>query len=193
MSGALLNVFRFIKMMFPVVLTVLNSSVCFADADCIKKAQSAKEIRAQLNKNDQIKLNKLENLEFEQFREASIRDYCFKTSLGWIFYCEQAKCENMLESESIAGADVSDICSWAQIDCFSEELEKIIDVLENYAGIIFSLFESDINNVKPVQKVIMQQQAGTYTAPVKSQAKAALDKIIKAPDGDIDYYLDETD
>ena len=118
----------------------------FADdvVDCMNRQRSDKYFEE--NKDKQIGTEKFRSLSPEKQREAKIRNICFGDSIEWHTFCNFSVCLDS-KTKKIFGKDIEKFCDLAKIDCFTDDIEKIVSTLQDNDSYVYSLFLPDMNEI----------------------------------------------
>ena len=130
------------------IYSVFYTNCVFAEIDCHEKATAVEKTYFQNNYARQISSQKIDSLDAGKQKEAKIRNSCFSASIDWHYLCEYMKCRNFLDTdEGPDGTTLSQLCTWKDMDCFSEDIEKVFSVLRDSHDFLFDLAFADMNEI----------------------------------------------
>lgn len=143
------------KCYIALICSIFYSNFVFAETECGQKANTISNTYFQQNKTKQI--SNFDNLSAAKQKEAKIRNLCFGASIDWHFFCEYAKCRNIPKTEKIdTGISISQMCSWADMDCFSSDIEKVFSVMQDSHDALFGLTYDDMDTIN--NSIIKKEQ-----------------------------------
>lgn len=129
---------------------------CFANIDCPSNYKDDYNVYYNNNFNKQVDETEFKKLDNLGKREAKIRNLCFVASLNWHAFCAFTKCNNcdngksctaLSEDHKILGHSLKEMCNYAKIDCFTEDIDKIFSALQESGDTAFNMLMANMNDI----------------------------------------------
>ena len=150
------------KILFIFIGILLCGNNCFA-LDCSRADPKVLEMYDNFfndNKDKQISGDAFKQLDEQGKREAKLRNLCFGASVDWHYWCGYSYCErcegegrkrkcNPVDKDMVFIHDhtFNEFCALAEIDCFTEDIDKIYEILQKETDPFTQMFLFDMNRV----------------------------------------------
>ena len=161
-----------ILLIFVGVFLYSNHGFAYPDCSRVDKAVLEKydyNVFQENNSHRQISGDAFRSLDEQGKREAKLRNLCFGASVLWHYWCgwsfcedcegegRKKKCRSVEQNETVlVGSSLTygDYCTWAEMDCFTEDIDKIYEVLRKETDYATKLFMDAMDMNRLVKSIL---------------------------------------